>query len=212
MSIYNTNPDYPTDGVNFLMYTSQPQAQVGAQQFYYNGQNVVPVVPNPQPNYGYQQQDSRRYDMPVVPTPAPAPQPQQYALNQLVESRRNQQPQQVNPWAVPTYQQAQAQMQYQPQPMPQPVFQTVQYTAGASLAPNLASCNPTFDRKNAWGEQQPYNPMTVPTVNWNAVQQPAPAPVQQYGYVIQPVAYPVQQIPQAIQPNWEEIAKRNWNV
>jgi len=213
MSIFNVNPDpdYPVlNGPGFIQYTYQNPvyANAGAQQFYYNGQSVAPSGYQQQPQQpmmGFQM-ESRRYDAPA-PTLQQQAQPQQYGFNQLVESRRTQGA--VNPWASqsvqqPTQQFAQPQSFAQFQAPVQPMTYPVECSA-------LCTCHPSFDRKNAWGDQPVYNPTPAPVVNWNGVSAQPMNNGPQYNYNSAPtMSYPVQPMTQAVQPSWEEIAKQNF--
>lgn len=213
MSIFNVNPDpdYPVlTNAGFSQYTYQSPYNVsaGAQQFYYNGQTLAPSgwqQPAQQPMGGYPM-ESRRYDAPV-PTMTPQPQqsPVQYQFNQLVESRRVQQTAPVqNPWAGQTMQQPVQQFA----PI-QPTVQTVTYPADGYSA--LCTCHPTFDRKNVWGDQQVYNPVPAPPVNWSGVAaQPMQQQQYQYANQVPVMQYPTQPIAQPVQQSWEELAKQNF--
>lgn len=215
MSIFNVNPDpdYPVlTSAGFSQYTYQTPYNnaAGAQQYYYNGQTIAPSGwQQPQPMGGYPM-ESRRYDAPVQQPFAQQPmipQPQQqvqYQYNQLVESRRVQQAAPVqNPWGGQTVQ----------QPVPQftpaqPIAPTVT-TYPSTEYSALATCHPTFDKKNAWGDQQVYNPVPAPVVNWSGV---AAQPMQQFQYAnqIPAMQYPTQPMAQPVQQSWEELAKQNF--
>lgn len=215
MSIFNVNPDpdMPVlSGPGFAQYTYQPYTQnAGAQQFYYNGATLQPAYqPQTQP-MGYPT-DSRRYDAPT-PALSSIPQQQQIGFNQLVESRRTQTGQPGgNPWAVQGMQQQQMQqpqqMQVQYVPVPAPAVQTVTYPAGYSA---LCSCHPSFDKKkSAWGDQQVYNPLPAPMVDWSGV---AAQPMQtQYAYNVPQMTYPQPVMTQPVQQSWEEIAQQNFGM
>lgn len=205
-SIFNVNPDpdYPVlNGIGFSQHTCQPyNVQAQQQQFYYNGQSVMPTFP--QPNM----MDSRRYDVPQQPMMPQASQAPTYGFNQLVENtRRNDVPAvPQNPWAVqPTTQPQQPMMM-----MPQPETYVQQYDPRYSA---IYQCHPSFDKKaGVWGAQEVYNPVMPPTVNWGSAPSAVPSQVPQYGYMTsQPM--PVMQYPQVQQPiqqNWAEIAMQNW--
>lgn len=205
-SIFNVNPDpdYPVlSGPGFVQHTCQPYNVQQQQQFYYNGQSVMPTFQ--QPNM----MDSRRYDMPqqqpVMPVQQSAP---TYGFNQLVENtRRNDAPAMTqNPWAV----QPIAQPQQQPMMMPQPEPYIQPYDPRYSA---IYQCHPSFDKKQGvWGTQEVYNPIMPPTVNWGAAPAAVPSQVPQYGYMTSQ-AMPTMQYPQVQQPiqqNWAEIAMQNW--
>lgn len=209
MSIFNVNPDpdYPVlNGPGFIQYTYQNPvyANAGAQQFYYNGQSLAPSGYQ-QPTMGFQM-ESRRYDAPAPTFQQQAQQPQQYGFNQLVESRRTQGS--ANPWAAQSVQQPQPQFG-QPQGFGQfqaPV-QPMSYPVECSA---LCTCHPSFDRKNAWGDQQAWNPTPAPIVNWNGVASQQMNNGPQYNYGAPAMTYPTQPMTQAVQPSWEEIAKQNF--
>lgn len=231
MSIFNVNPDpdWPVlSGPGFVQATYQPYNQpMGAPSYYYNGMTVVPTTPQ----VGVQP-DSRRYDtqspayqqnamfqQPVFQQPV-AQQPQTFGFNQLAESRRTQTtaPAVMNPWAVQTVQQVQPVMQpvvqqFVPQTQVTTVSYPVTFGAGSPYAA-LSACHPMINKKNAWGEQQVYNPTPAPVINWaNVGVQTAP---QQCTYALQPMAqqpqmtYPQPVFQQPVQQSWEELAKQNF--
>lgn len=226
MAIFNPNPDpdYPVlNGPGFIQHTyNQPLAQ--QQQFYYNGQAVVPTMVPAQPampmmgNMNPMDQ-SRRYDAQPTPMMVPAQQPQQtFGFNQLAEqSRRNMttipnptpQPAQTpavvaSPWSVQT----------QPAQVPAmtPQFAPQQAQPASMYDPRYSAiynCHPSIDRKSGvWGVQEVYTPCMAPSVNWNAMQTTAPA---QYPQMTYPAVYQYpQQVQQPMQTNWEQIAKQTW--
>ena len=215
MSIFNVNdPDYPVlNGPGFIQYTYQSPYNMtaGAQQFYYNGQTLAPsgFQQAAQPPVSMQM-ESRRYD---APAPTPTAQPQQFGFNQLVESRRTQGAT-TNPWSAQPV--APAPQQFaQPQPTfgqyqapPQPM--TYPTTPDCSA---LCTCHPSFDRKNVWGDQQPYNPTPAPAVNWSGVaQQPMATPQYAYVNTAPAVPYPAQPMTQPVQQSWDEIARQNFGT
>lgn len=224
MSIFNQNPDpdYPVlTGPGFIQHTCQAPTYGQPQQFYYNGQSVMPVQPAGypvQPTFGY---DSRRYDMPAQPVMQATPvvqQPQQsFGFNQLAEaSRRNMTvPVQPTPATAPS---AAPVSPWAAQPMPQP--QAVpQYPVTAQVPAAydprysaIYNLHPQFDKKKGvWGNQEMTTPCMPPIVNWGA--QPE-VPQYGYGYPAQPQPIPVYQYPQQVQQpvvqDWYQIAKANF--
>ena len=203
-NIFNVNPDpdYPVlTGPGFIQHTCQPynvQPQY-QQQFYYNGQSLYPQQqPNPM--------DSRRYDAPPQPIQSGTP---TYAFNQLVEATRRTdttQPNTQNPWAQQPVQPVQQQQMVQPVPfqqMPAPVDPN--YYQSGCCDPRYSAiytCHPSFDKKQGvWGDQEVYNPILPPTVNWGAAPV-VPTNVPQYGYIQSQPMMPYPQIQQPVQQNW----------
>ena len=227
MAIFNpgVDPDYPVPSVGFVQHQCQPQQQLCQQQYYYNGQYVMPTyqqtsawgAPNTQTLA-----DSRRYD--AVPTMTSAPQmamgqQQQFGFNQLAEQTRrnmgfipNPQPAQQAP-ASPWAQQVQ-------QPVPQ---QQVAYVMPTMQQPTciqpddryyaLASTHPSFDKsQGVWNTQAATTVQPVPVVNWGAAQQQPmqyPGFQQNAGQVPMMMAYPTQ-VAQPMHQNWEQIAQQNF--
>ena len=215
-NIFNPNPDpdYPVpNAIGFIQHTYQNVAP--PQQFWYNGQQLVP-------QNGL---DSRRYDGIPQATPqnvVPQMAPQQYGFNQLVESRRAMQaPAQVNvqnPWAVQSTTQAPQAVQSQvPMPMPMPTntyypsMQNPEYNA-------LCNCRINIDKTtDAWGNREMYSTITPPTVQWGAAPAAVPQNVPQYGYMYsQPLTqqpqmtYPQPQLTQPITQDWATLAAQNF--
>ena len=252
MSMYN--PDYPTDnGGNFLMHTyQQPQqntmywnggyGMMGGNSYMNDmnsRRNFNPV--NPFNNFGQQvpnmvpQQNANPFVnnngsipesmvQPFGTYPPSTPNGNQPALNQFIDSRRNNmnpvQVNQNNPWATPQQQPQPQPVPQQPSCMPNTAFGwdpygfnygfKVDMSTAALYNPNSV---PSFDRSNSWDNcYTKYRPLMSPSnIDWrgqnNQYQQnpfmlQAPQPVQQMPQ------YPVQQynVPQ----NWSDTADRNW--
>lgn len=254
------NPDYPVDnGNSFLMHTyQQPQqnntmywnggyGMMGGMQYDMNSRrNFNPVnpfqqygqVPNviPQQNvnpFAPQQNNGSIPESMVQPFgtyPPATPNGAQPALNQFIDSRRNNmnpvQVNQNNPWATPqSTQQAQPQQQQMPQFPAYPSSLPANYgwdpygfncgfkvdmTTAALYNPQSV---PSFDRNNSWDNcYTKYRPLMSPyNIDWrgqNAQYQQNPFSLQAPQPVQQMPQYPVQQynVPQ----NWNDAAERNW--